>query len=376
MGNDYYEKYNNEKKMPINIELNKVCYFPEEIITGTITIFPRLETIDALNESPELTIKLKEYLQYTYTTKNGKHTTHHTVSETKFLIEETINFKDSLTLEYSAGIKIPFSYQIPKEVHPTMFLDFYDEFCRHFFMVEVPCCEAIRTKALVMRNTFPEKVLTKNYEAKSEFNKSKLFSEKGSVLCKVKMPKNYFFYDEEIPFEINIDCSKLDLKIKSVKVYLFRKALYKMRKDSTEIRRKDVKEIYFKEIHLEKGLTNYNVFNSINFPTKSDVYPPNLYEEFEKHGLYEVNDKKIKESYYKLYPGCRTGLLTVEYYLKIKLHFDSLFTFDESIDIPLYFTENNNLNLSLKNQVFNLATYKYEIDDNLIQYTSTNTINS
>ena len=65
MGNDYYEKYNKEKNMPINIELNKVCYFPEEIIKGTITIFPRLETIDVLNENPELTIKLKEHMQYT-----------------------------------------------------------------------------------------------------------------------------------------------------------------------------------------------------------------------------------------------------------------------------------------------------------------------
>jgi hypothetical protein len=280
--------------MPINIELNKVCYFPEEIITGTITIFPRLETIDALNENPELTIKLKEYLQYTYTTKNGKHTTHHTVSETKFLIEETINFKDSLTLEYSAGIKIPFSYQIPKEVHPTMFLDFYDEFCRHFFMVEVPCCEAIRTKVLVMRNTFPEKVLTKNYEAKSEFNKSKLFSEKGSVLCKVKMPKNYFFYDEEIPFEINIDCSKLDLKIKSLAVSLSRKERRNYANDLTKIRYYESSEIVSKIIKLEKGLANYSISDSINFPNTSkyvSVYPPKVYEEYEKHGLYEVNDE-------------------------------------------------------------------------------------
>ena len=374
MGSDYYEKNNNEKRMSINIELNKVCYFPEEYITGTITIFPRLESIDPLYENPELTIKLKEYLQYTYTTRNGKHTSHHTVSEKKFLIDTSINFKDSLTLDYSAGIKIPISYQIPKEAHPTMFLEFDDEYCRHYFIVEVPSCEAMRTKVLAIRNTFPEKVLTKNYETKNEFNKSKLFSQKGSVLCKVKLPKNYFFYNEEIPFEVNIDCSKLDLIIKSIKVYLARKAIYKMRKDSTEIRKKGEKEINFKEIPLEKGLTNYNVFNSINFPIKSkhcSVYPPNVYEEFEKHGLYEVNDKKIIDAHYELYPGCRNGLLTVEYFLKIKLHFDSLLTLDESIDIPLYFTENNNLNLSLKNQVFNLITYKYETDDNLIQYTST-----
>ena len=117
-----------------------------------------------------------------------------------------------------------------------MFLDHSDEYCRHFFMVELLCCEALRTKVLVIRNTFPEKVLIKNYESEYEYNKSKLFSKKGSVLCKVKLPKNYFFYNEEIPFEINIDCSNLDLKIKSVKVYLLRKTTYKMSEDSTEIK--------------------------------------------------------------------------------------------------------------------------------------------
>ena len=54
----------------------------------------------------------------------------------------------------------------------------------------------------------------------------------------------------------------------------------------------------------------------------------------------------------------------------IKLHFDNILASDdEVINIPLYFTENNNCNLSLKNQVFNTVTYKFENDDNLIQNT-------
>jgi hypothetical protein len=92
MGSDIYEKYNDEKKMTINIELNKVCYFPGELITGIITIFPSLEVFEPLMENPELVITLKEYQHYTYTTKSGKHTTTHVVSRTNELINSKINY--------------------------------------------------------------------------------------------------------------------------------------------------------------------------------------------------------------------------------------------------------------------------------------------
>ena len=172
------------------MELNKVCYFPEEFITGTITIFPKLEIIDYLNENPALIIKLEESNIITYQTGNSYNDTR-TIKENIILIYTILNFKDQITEDYSEGKKIPFSVQIPKVANPTTFVS--SAYVRHFFIVEIPCCEAKRTKIIIIKNIFPEKVLTKNIEINYKYKKYRCCSNKGSVLLKIKLPKNYFF---------------------------------------------------------------------------------------------------------------------------------------------------------------------------------------
>ena len=380
MGNDdVYSKFNYGQNLPINIELNKVCYFPEEFISGTITLSPRLEVFEPLLDQPELFIILDEYQCYTYVTNNGKKSTTHRAHKKNNLINIKLIFKDYITTDYKPEITFPFKVQIPKEAYPSLLFN-EEEFVRHYLSIEVPHCKAKRSKVIIIRNVFPSKVLTKNFETKKEFSKSKLFSDKGSVTVKVKMPKNFYFYDESIPFEMDIDCSNLDqkLKIKCVKVLLARRKRINYTKERTKERYSGQKEIYTKEINLEKGLTNYTISDIVNFPTESQ-YPPKIYEEFEKHGIYEVNDKKLN---IKLYPSCRLGVLSCEYFLKFRLYFDSLLTFNEKLKIPLYFTENNELNQSLKNQVFNLSTYYYEDEDdsdneeNGIEKTSSKNVNA
>ena len=341
MGNNIYKEYNNENNMSINIELNKVCYFPEESISGSITLFPKQEIIDSLMEYPELVIRLEELQQYAYKVDEN---TNDVMKKFCDLIKTQINLKDSLSSDYSSGIKIPFSFEIPNN---ATFYSYSSDFVRHFFIVEVPICESKRAKAILIKNIFPKTKILKNIEEKQEFNKTKSLSKKKcSVSCNIKLPKNYFFYDEEIPFEINIDCSNLDLKIKSIKVFLDRKENLNYNEGNFMImteRSSEIKEINYKKIKLEKGLSNYNIVNSINFPITS-AYPPKIYEESEKHGLFEVNDVKINKNSFYLYPSNLFGLLSVEYYLKFKLHFDSLRTSDEIMKIPIYFSENNSCN--------------------------------
>ena len=344
---------NINEKADINIELNKVCYFPEEYILGTIIIFPKLENIEPFNENPELIIKLEENQISTYRKQNGYSFSIEKISINNILIDKRLNLKDSIIQDYSAGIKVPFSVQIPKRAYPTVISVNIN--ISHIFIVEIPCCNGRGIKNIVIKNTFPEKLLIKNIESNSKFKKSKLCSNKGSISCKVKLPKNYFFYNEDIPFEVNIDCSKLDLKIKGIKAILFRIITRKIGKTDccsyNGLEKFEIPIIY-KDIPLEKGLTMYNIFNFINF------YPLNAY------------DEKIEKKINQLFPCCNSELISIVYFLKIQVNFDTLFTSDENIiNIPLYFTENNICNSSLKNQVFNSKTGKFEIDENLIKYT-------
>ena len=58
MGTDSSNKFNNEETLSIDIKADKTCYFPEEIVNGTIILFPRVESIDPLMCEPQLTIEL------------------------------------------------------------------------------------------------------------------------------------------------------------------------------------------------------------------------------------------------------------------------------------------------------------------------------
>ena len=116
MGNtNIYKEYNNENNMSINIELDKVCYFPEESISGTLTLFPKQEIIDLLKGNPELMVILEEFHRYAYSYGEDDI---EVVTKNYILINTKINFKDSLSSDYSSGIKIPFSLEIPKLATP------------------------------------------------------------------------------------------------------------------------------------------------------------------------------------------------------------------------------------------------------------------
>ena len=196
----------------------------------------------------------------------------------------------------------------------------------------------------ILPNNLDNSLLRNMIEENKEYKKSKLFSDKGSCLLNIKMPKNYFFYNEKIPFEVNIDYTNLKMEIKSIKVSLRRNARKNNYQDYSEVQRNEINELNKKNYNLEKGLNNFHISDFLEFPTSSDynsVYPPNVYLSFEEHGLTEVNDTKFE---YNLFPSTINGLVSVDYFIALKIYFDSLFTFNEELLIPIYFCvkpENN-----------------------------------
>lgn len=212
MGGDT-SKYNNEKNLSIKIESNKVCYFPGEIMSGTITLFPLIKSFEKIMANPKLNIIITEFKHYSYKRGSGKSRHNEIVKEERNLINTSIDFGNFVSMDYSAGFKIPFSVQIPNDAYPTINFGWGD-FVKHSFIVELPDVEAKRTKIFAIKNNFPNNLdntlLRIKIEENKEYKKSKLFVGKGSCLINFKMPKNYFFYNEKIPFEVNLDCSNLN----------------------------------------------------------------------------------------------------------------------------------------------------------------------
>ena len=346
MGGNIYSQYNNEKNMTINIESNKVCYFPGEIMYGTITLFPFMESFQKILDNPKLNITITELKRYSYST-GGKHK--HTVikEEENNLVGTTINFGNFVSMDSSKSFQVPFSIPIPIYTYPSINF-FYNGYVKHFIIVELPDIQAKRTKMFVVKNILPNNLdnslLRNMIEENKEYKKSKLFFGKGSCLLNIKIPKNYFFYNEKIPFEVNIDYTNLKMEIKSIKVSLRRNARKNNYQDYSEVQRNEINELNKKNYNLEKGLNNFHISDFLEFPTSSDynsVYPPNVYLSFEEHGLTEVNDTKFE---YNLFPSTINGLVSVDYFIALKIYFDSLFTFNEELLIPIYFCvkpENN-----------------------------------
>ena len=72
------------------------------------------------------------------------------------------------------------------------------------------------------------------------------------------MPKNYFLYKQQIPFEINVYCSKLEVKLKRN----IRKNDYH---DHSKIFSDEKDEINKKLLILEKGKDNCTISDFIDF---------------------------------------------------------------------------------------------------------------
>ena len=346
-----------KQKWAFFIGINQVCYFPGDIMSGKITfIYFKEPTEKIVINNQEINITVKEIKYYSCLTGSGKHRRIITKNEETNLINMDINSKIS-ECEKTLELEAPFSLHIPDNTSPSINF-IYDGYVRHLFIVELKEINAKRATMFAIKNNFPSNldgtllkdIIEENKEYK-EYKKSKLFYEKGSCLLNFKMPKNYFFYNEKIPFEINLDCSNLKMLINSIRITLLRRARRNNSQDYSKIVMSCDQVINRKFIYInEEGLNNYHFSDFIEFPTSSkynSVYPPNVYKSFEDHGFIEISRLRFK---YCLYPSTFNGLITVDYYIDLKLFFNNSFTFDEEFLVPIYFSANfeNNDNENTK----------------------------
>lgn len=215
MGQSEFNNFNNEKTISIDLQIDKACFFPGEMITGKIILFPRLESIFQILEEPQLNIILYQKAHYSYSTGTGKN--RRTVSRTdeKNLLNINLNCKNYINenfTDYSSGFSIPFSILIPINAYPSI-ITHHSAYVIHYFIIELPQVNGKRTKQIIIKNLFPNNeegtLLIQNIQINKIFDKKKFLVDKGCFSLSVKLPRNYFYYNEKIPIEINIDCSKL-----------------------------------------------------------------------------------------------------------------------------------------------------------------------
>ena len=355
MGNDYdNDLINYEKDISMILDLNKACYFKGEEIKGSII----LSSKNGLNETqlvnPYIIISIKEKGQYSYIegsyefnvdTSNFKKIT----KENKNLLTIKIDFPYFEGANLLIGVNIPFKVKIPNNIYPSCFFN-SNTYIKHYLVCDFPAIEAKKTSIIVIKNSIYYSEENHLLKAPVIYNKEIAkykysFFNSGSFICNATLTKNIFSYNENIPLIIDIDCKNLSV-IKNIVIKIYRNLKKNYKGNHLESRAEELSVIFTKTVPLKSGESKYHLETNFKFPkSPNEVNPSQIY-------LLLDNNKKnnIKTiGNFRLYPSCYGGFLSCEYYIKIKLEIDTLFSNDPTFSIPVDFYEPFNINEDGKN---------------------------
>ena len=342
MGNSNPEIKTN-KFLKFSIQLNKVCYLPGENIEGTLN----LEGLPGLTETqltnPKALFMITEKQKYEYKKRRNERNIKVSDGFTRVIYQQNLIFNKFNNANLLSVVKIPFSINLPFTAYPSC--SFADNgYVRHDLSVEFQHLKIKRTLRIVVKNnpnfTAQNKLLRIPCNFSGTKSKSKFLINKGNFKIFFNSPKNLYYYDEQIPFEIKLDCRELNLKINKIMVSLFRQRNKNYSSNLKAARITQKEELVYKNFKLGENKPEYYIKSTLNFPHTLNfdkyVYPPLVYQTIDKKGPYPENFKHFQNLFY-IYPSCRGGILSIFYSIKIKLYFDSNLTFDETFFIPIDF---------------------------------------
>ena len=340
MGYDFEtdKKYNIEKYVSMTIQLNKTCYSPGEYLNGTIILKPKEGLQQPLLHDTNATLYLTEFFYYKYfeeeydRIQKRKKSVPKVAEETIPLLTLPMNFSNFYNANIMTTVNIPFQIQIPMNCYPSCIFD-STTYVKHYLAIDFPSIMAKKTEIIVIKNNayFSKYngLLQEPAICYKETTKRKLFVSQGSFNATLKMPRNIFSYDEMIPFEVDVDATKLSIDIKAIRISINRNQKRNHHRNHNEARGQNKKECVTKTIPLPKGQKKHHIEDVIQL--KPEVNPKDTYK------LLDTDKRKYSEKYngVKLSPSCYGGLLSCEYYIKLVLEMDTMLSTDEDIRIPI-----------------------------------------
>ena len=251
--------------MTLKVTLDKVCYYPEELIKGSINLQLNKVLNDSIFNETSAIIKIIQKQQYII--PGGDDGDTYVTEEEDLLIlnKDFITFKGANLL---LGINIPFSIEIPKNILASCY--YSRHFIKHFVYFEFPGIKAKRTLMIFIKGyknyTLENKLLKMPASSFGDFYKKKKSKYKGGkISCLLRIPKNSFDYKEVIPFEIYLNCTELNMEICAIKISLFKILYWNEKNDHKKHYRVHKKmELASKIFPINKFLTKHEIKDNIN----------------------------------------------------------------------------------------------------------------
>ena len=336
---------NPENDISLDIELNKTCFSKDEYIYGIIVLTPKINSFikEFLNPYALISIQEKhnyEYLDSSYDQEKDEiKPTKKSINEFKTLIKTQYNFSNYLNSSMIPCLKIQFRIKVPNNAYPSCLFD-KNTFVIHYLTIEFESLKAKKSEIIIIKNSpyFTKEngllkipAIYKHILTKHKY----VVFDCGYMEIKITLEKNICPYNENLPIEINIDCSKLDkIKVKGVKIYIYRSYKKNNPNNKKIIYEKKIEEIVRKTLPLREGEKTYHIEDGIKLPLSSnDLNPEEVYKILDK----DKREPNLKFNNIKLYPSCNGGLLSCLYYITIVIETNTLFSTNEEIIIPIDF---------------------------------------
>ena len=366
MQNDFYlgDEFNYENDVSLSIELDKTCYSKGEKINGTLILIPEqnsthTELVNPYAKFSFIEKQCYEFLETFYEKdRDIIKPTRKNIEEIKILGSYPMNFSKYEKSKMLPNLKIPFQIMIPINAYPSLMSD-KNTYILHFLTCELESLKVKKSVPFIIKNnpyfTKENKLLKIPYETKQLIGKHKFaIISCGNFEVKINLEKNICPYNENLPITIDIDCSNLNnIKLKGVNIYIFRTFRKNSQKNKNLMKEEKTEEIVRKTLPLREGEITYHIEDGIKLPISSNNLNPEI--------VYQLLDKNKDQGMkkfqnIKLFPSCSGGLLSCNYFLKIIIETNTLFSTNEEMIIPVdfYSSSNNNKEDNEKNSKINM----------------------
>lgn len=358
----YDDEYNNEKNISVNIKLPKSCYYPGETLEGIIILQIKNNKMSPIFDSPKAVIKIIECQQYEIRAEES------VISENikKEIISKTYHFSRYKGADLSIPLKLKFKFDIPENIHPTLIAKNKLIFIKHLLCVEFPYMECKKTNIIIIQN---KRIFKKNngllkqpVEKFNEIKKGKVFGKKSKIAYLFKTQKNSYAYNELVPYEIIINCSELEVGLKSLEVSIYRSVYCGNSKEIINNCFSETDKIVSNFYDILKNKDKiHKICGHLIFPNSSEYFsvnPMNIYNYFNEKTLDNVN---MSFADIELYPSCFGSKISCGYFLRLKISYNSFVISDELISIPIEFY--TPLNIKDEDDNKEKEEFSYEINN-------------
>ena len=374
-------KYINEKKISINISIEKITFFPGEEIKGFLYIKGKPILTNPLLLYGLVNVTLSQIYYYEYDleskieTEEGQEKLKIKLpfvdkireQEKQILYSTTFNYCQYLGSNLMEGIQLPFQVILPKNLDPTFYYN--NSYIRHILTFDFLGLESKNSIGLVIKNpryfNLENKSLKEPLSVFKDITKTKmLFFSQGKIAAYITSKSNSYQYGEKISITVTIDASELNLNLIGIQIRFDRYINYNDKQNKNIPKKNITNNLFSKNINFKEKKNNYKFDINIEPIANDFCLDPNLLYTIVEGNYLKLNFPKVN-----LLPFCTGGLIDCLYCINVKLCFDSMVTTNEVINIPieLYLDDGKNLNeiISKEKEIKNLDKEVYkEVDIN------------